>query len=90
MEHSRAERQVTLPGLNTYELNLWKLYDLLVAALYGALALREVNDVAVSVGNDLDLYVPRLVHELLYEDAVVAERRGRLIPTPPPNMSKET
>ena len=42
------------------------------------------------VGNDLDLYVPRLVDELLYEDAVVAERRGRLIPTPPPNISKET
>jgi hypothetical protein len=44
----------------------------------------------VRVGNDLDLYVPRLVDELLYEDAVVAKRRGRLIPIPPPNMSKET
>ncbi len=49
------------------------LDDLLVAALDGAFALAEVDDVAMRVGEHLDLDVPRLLDELLDEDAVVAE-----------------
>src|SRR5699024_6683968 len=53
------------------------LDDLLVAALQGALALTEVDDVAVGVGEDLDLDVTRGVHEVLEEQGVVAEGAGR-------------
>jgi hypothetical protein len=49
------------------------LDHLLVAALDRALALAEVDDVAVLVGQHLDLDVARLLDELLDEHAVVAE-----------------
>ncbi len=49
------------------------LDDLLVAALEGALALAEVDDVAVAVGQDLDLDVPGPVDPALDEQGVVAE-----------------
>ena len=42
-------------------------------ALDRALALPEVDDVAVGVAQHLDLDVPGLLDELLEEDAVVAE-----------------
>ncbi len=54
------------------------LHHLLVAALDGAFALAEIDGVAVRVGQDLDLDVPGLDHELLDEDAVVAEGAFRL------------
>ena len=47
--------------------------ELLVAALDGAVALAEVDDVAVVVGQDLHLDVPGLDDELLDVDAAVAE-----------------
>ncbi len=49
------------------------LDDLLVAALDRALALVEVDDVAVLVADELDLDVARIDDELLDEHAVVAE-----------------
>ena len=54
------------------------LDDLLMPALQAALALAEVDDVAVAVGEHLHLDVPRHQHEPLEEQRVVAERRGRL------------
>jgi hypothetical protein len=56
------------------------LDHLLVAALQAALALAEVHDVAVVVGEDLHLDVPRRQHEPLEEEGVVAEAAGRLTP----------
>ena len=50
------------------------LDDLLVAALDGALALREAGHVAVRVGHELDLDVARRRHELLHEQPVVSKR----------------
>ena len=50
------------------------LDDLLVAALHGALALREAGHVAVRVGHELDLDVARRRHELLHEQPVVSKR----------------
>ena len=55
------------------------LEDLLVAALDRALALPEVDHVAVGVGEHLDLDVPRLLHVALQEDGGVAE--GALRPS---------
>ena len=49
------------------------LDDLLVAALHRAVALAQVDDVAVSVGEHLDLDVARPLEELLHVDLVVAE-----------------
>ena len=49
------------------------LDDLLVAALDRALALAEIDDVAVLVAQNLDFDVARIGDELLDEDAVVAE-----------------
>ena len=49
------------------------LDHLLVPPLDGALALEEVDDVAVVVGEDLDLDVPRPRERLLEVDALVAE-----------------
>jgi hypothetical protein len=49
------------------------LDDLLVAALDGAFALAQMDDVAVLVAQHLDLDVARLGDEFLDEDAVVAE-----------------
>ncbi len=51
--------------------------DLLMAALQGAVALAEVHDVAVVVGEHLDLDVARLLQELLHVDLGVAEGRQR-------------
>ena len=51
------------------------LDDLLVASLHGAVALEEVDDVALAVGEDLHLDVPRADHGLLEEHGRVAERR---------------
>ena len=52
--------------------------DLLVAALHGAVALGEVEVVAVGVAEDLVLDVAGLHHEALQEHAVVVERLGGL------------
>src|SRR5262249_6816714 len=54
------------------------LDDLLVPALDRAFALAQVDDVAVPVGEDLDLDMPRVFDELLDEYAVVGEARPRL------------
>ena len=56
------------------------LDDLLVAPLERALALSQVDDVAVGVGQDLHLDVAGGVHEPLEEQRVVAERVSRLAP----------
>ena len=53
--------------------------DLLVAALDGAFALVQEDDIAVGVAQDLDLDVARLLYELLDEDAVVAEAGQGLV-----------
>ncbi len=54
----------------------WRfLQQLLVAALDGALALAERDDVAVLVGEDLELDVARALDELLHVHVAVAERR---------------
>jgi hypothetical protein len=50
------------------------LFDhLLVAALHGAVALAQVDGVALAVGQHLDLHVARVLQELLHVDHVVAE-----------------
>ncbi len=56
------------------------LDDLLVAPLEGALALAEVDDIAVAVGQDLDLDVPGAVDPPLDQERVVAEGGRRLAP----------
>ena len=53
------------------------LNHLLVAALDGAVALEEVHDVALGVGQDLDLDVPGAQDGLLEEHGGVAERGVR-------------
>src|SRR4029079_2258868 len=61
----------------------WCLLDhLLIAALDGALALAEMNDVAVLVAQNLNFHVARIGDEFLDEDAIVAERGLRLRPRP--------
>ena len=55
------------------------LEHLLVAALDRALALPEVDDVAVRIAEHLHLDVARLLDELLDEHPVVAERRPRFV-----------
>ncbi len=55
------------------------LDHLLVAALNGAFALAQVNDVAVLVAQHLDLDVARIEDEFLDEDARIAEGRLRLV-----------
>ena len=54
------------------------LDDFLVAALDRALALAEIDDVAVLVAQHLDFDVARIGDEFLDEDAIVAETRFRL------------
>ena len=49
-----------------------------MAALHRAVALEQVDAVAVRVGEHLDLDVARLQHVLLDQHAVVAEARLRL------------
>ncbi len=56
------------------------LDELLVPALERAVAVPAVDDVAVVVGEDLDLDVPGPVDELLEVDARVLERRLGLVP----------
>ncbi len=51
------------------------LDDLLVATLQAAFAFAEVDDVAVTVGEDLHLDVARAQNETLEKQRVVAERR---------------
>ena len=49
----------------------------LVAPLDGAIALKEMNDVTVTIGKDLHLDMPRSIDILLEENPVIAEsRRG--------------
>ena len=52
---------------------------LLVAALNGALALIEVNHMAVAVADQLDFDMARLFHKLFNEHAVVAKAAARFI-----------
>ena len=54
------------------------LDDLLIAPLDGAFALAQVDDVAMTVAQHLDLDMARVLDESLDEDTVVAERRARL------------
>ena len=54
------------------------LDQLLVAALHRAVALAQVDDVAVRVAQDLELDVARAREVLLDVDLAVAERRQRL------------
>ena len=54
------------------------LDHLLIAALDRALALAEIDDVAVFVAQHLDLDMARIDNEFLYEHPVVAERGFRL------------
>ena len=51
------------------------LQHLLVAALQRAVALAQMHDVAVAVGEDLDLDMARMGEVFLHIDGVVAERR---------------
>ena len=56
----------------------WRLlHDLLMPALDRALALAQVDGVAVLVADDLDLDVPRPANVALEVDSRVAERRSR-------------
>src|SRR5262249_14588658 len=54
------------------------LEHLLMAALDRAVTLAESRDVAVPVGQELDLDMERVLEVALAEDGVVAERCGRL------------
>jgi hypothetical protein len=49
-----------------------------VAPLHGAVALAQMNDVALAVSQDLKFDVPRPLQEFLHVDLVVAERGARL------------
>ena len=71
--HPRAQLGVERGGGRLLE-------HLLVAALDRAVALAERDDVAVRVGEDLDLDVARPLEIALAEDRVVAERRACLAP----------
>ena len=52
--------------------------NLLMTALNRTLALEQMNDVAVRVGEHLELDVTRTLDLLLYVNGIVAERRPRL------------
>lgn len=54
------------------------LEDLLVTALQRAVALAEVDHIAVAVGDDLKLDVARLLEVALHIDGAVAEGGGGL------------
>src|SRR5690606_13182195 len=54
------------------------LDHLLVAALGGAIALEEVNDVAMLVAEYLDLDMARRFHQLFDQHAAIAKGRLRL------------
>lgn len=51
------------------------LDDFLMAALDGAFALAEGDDVASAVAEDLDLDVPCMLHVFLHKHARIAEAR---------------
>ena len=75
----RAERLADLLAHLRRDLERGRLFDeLLVAALDGALALKERGHVAVLVGQHLELDVARLLDELLHVELAVAEGVGRL------------
>ena len=59
------------------------LDHLLVAALHRAVALEQVDQVAVLVAKQLDLDMAGAAHQLLEIDLVVAEGRFRLAPRAP-------
>ena len=63
------------PGLGVQQRARRFLDDFLVAALDRALALAEINDVAMLVAQDLNFDVARIGDEFLDEDAVVTETR---------------
>ena len=50
------------------------LDDFLMAALHRAIALAEMDRVALAVGEHLDLDVARVLEEFLHVDLIVAER----------------
>jgi hypothetical protein len=54
------------------------LNNLLVAPLHGAVALAEMDDVALPIGEHLEFDVPRSFEELLHVDSIIAECRTRL------------
>src|SRR3954471_2949947 len=57
----------------------WRFLDeLLVSALYRAVALAQMYAVAVLVREHLNLYVARVLNVLLYVNVAVLERGGRL------------
>ncbi len=61
------------------DLQRGRLFDqFLMAALDGAFALKERGDVAVLVGQDLELDVARLLNEFFHVEFAVAEGVGRL------------
>lgn len=55
---------------------------LLVAALHAAVALVQVHDVAVVVGEDLHLHVARVLNQLLHKHAAIAKGAARLVGRP--------
>ncbi len=67
-----------LPDLRVQVGRRRDLHDLLVAPLHRAVALEEVDHVALGVGEDLHLDVPRVHHRLLDEHFSVTERALRL------------
>ncbi len=76
-ELGRGRRQLAL--LLGAEDRAGRLLDhLLVAALVGAVAHAERPHAALPVGQELDLDVPRGLHEALHQHRVVAERLARL------------
>ena len=66
------------PGRRVEQRRRRLLDDLLMAALQTALALTEVDDVAVSVRDDLDFDVSGVQHESLQKQRVVTECGGGL------------
>ena len=79
---SVRQRQRVLANLFAHlrrDLQRWRFFnELLMAALDGALALKERDHIAVLVGKHLELDVARLLDELLHVELAVAEGVGRL------------
>ncbi len=72
-----AQRLADLLAHFRRDLQRWRFFDqFLMAALDGALALEERGDVAVLVGQHLELDVARLLDELLHVEFAVAEGVG--------------
>lgn len=69
---------ITLLGVHARS---WSLFnEFLVAALAGAIALIEMNGVAVLVANGLHFKVPGVLQELLYVHAAVTKCSGSFLP----------